>query len=132
MLVTIDASQNYVSAQYETSILKSTPLIPALEPSDSGKESLSSDDESSNSNTDNTHFHKDPLTSEEEDELKDELLSSNDVSNSENNDDSDSQQDTSSTEEDELEDEDALTNPLREQLRDRINGTLSAFDSTVP
>jgi hypothetical protein len=132
MLVTIDASQNYASAQYETSILKSTPLIPALEPSDSGKESLSSDDESNNYNTDNTKIHIDPLTSEEEDELQDELSSSNDASNNENNDDSDSQQDTPSTEEDELEDEGALTNPFREQIRDRINGTLSAFESTVP
>jgi hypothetical protein len=124
MLVTIDANQNYVSAQYDPSILEI--------PSDSEEGLLSSNDVSNNDNTGNINFHQDPLSNEEADELKDELLSSNDVSNNDNSDDSDSQQDTSSTEEDELEDEGALTNPLGEQIRNRINGTLSAFGSTIP
>jgi hypothetical protein len=132
MLVTIDASQNYVSAQYDPSILEIMPLIPVLEPSDSEEESLSSNDVSNNDNTGSTNFHQDPLSNEEADELKDELLSNNDVSNNDNSDDSDSQQDTSSTEEDELVDEDALTNPLGEQIRNRVNGTLSTFGSTIP
>ena len=125
MLVAINASQNYASAQYDTSIPKNTLLIPTLEPSDSEKELFSSDGVSNNGDTGNTHFYKDPLSSEEEDELKDELLSSK-VDN-ENIDDSDSQQDTSPTEEDELEGEDVLTNPLRKQIRNTINGALSAF-----
>ena len=132
MLVTIDANQNYVSAQYEKSILENMPLISALGPSDSEEESSSSNDVSFSDNTDNISLHQDPLSSEEEAELEDELLSSDDVSNNDNSDDSDSQQDTSSTEEDEVEDEDAQTNPLREQIRNRINGTLSASELTIP
>lgn len=116
MLVTIDESQNSVLAQNITSTLlpshlpaqdsTSTPTTtPALEPSGNDDESPSIDDsDNNNSNSDETS-------------------SSSGSDDDDNSDNSDSQQDTSSSEE---EDDSEQTNPLLEQIRNNVNGALSA------
>ena len=116
VLTTIDGSQNSVLAQNITSTLlpsqlsaqdsTSTPTTPAIEPSGNDDESSSSDD------SDNTNGNGDD----------------------DSGDDSDSQQDTSSSDEEEAETEDnsEQTNPLLEQIRNTVNGTLFASGIVVP
>ncbi len=144
MLITIDESQNSVLAQNITSTVlpphlpaqdststptstllpphlpaqdsTSTPTTPALEPSVSDDESSSSDNSDTNNSND------------------DETSSLSGSDDDDNSNDSDSQQDTLSSEEEESEMEDDFeqTNPLLEQIRNYVNGALSASGIAVP
>lgn len=109
MLTTIDGSQSYVFAQNSTSTLNNAPITPAQETSDSEDESSSSDDSGNN----------------------DESSSSDADSNT---DDSDSEQDTSSIEEDDdgIAEDSEQTNPLLDQIRNKVSGALSASGIPVP
>ena len=144
MLITIDESQNSVLAQNITSTLlpphlpaqdsTSTPTTPALEPSGSDDESSSSDNsDTNNSNDDETSS----LSGSDDDDNSNDSDSQQDTSSSDG-DDSDSQQDTSSSdgddseEESEMEDDFEQTNPLLEQIRNYVNGALSASGIAVP
>jgi RNA recognition motif-containing protein len=104
MLIPSDMSQTFVFAQNSTSILDSTPITPSLEPS-------GSDDESSSSNDDDNDDNNADDNGDNE---------SSDSSAFDNN---NPQDDTSSSEE--IEDEYEQTNPLREQIRERVAGALS-------
>ncbi len=116
VLTTIDGSHNSALAQNITSTLlpsqlaaqdsTSTPTTPAIKPSGNDGESSSSDD------SDNTNGNGDD----------------------DSGDDSDSQQDTSSSDEEEVETEDNFeqTNPLLEQIRNTVNGTLFASGIVDP
>lgn len=104
MLVTIGISQSSVFAQNSTSTptQNSAPITPA-QPSGGGDEESSSDD------------------------------SNDESSNSSGSDESDSQQDTSSSEDDdETEDDFEQTNPLLEQIRNRVYGALSSAGIPAP
>ena len=134
VLTTIDGSQNSVLAQNITSTLlpsqlpaqgsTSTPTTPAIEPSGNDDESSSSDD------SDNTNGNGDDDSGDDSDSQQDTSSSDDDDSG----DDSDSQQDTSSSDEEEAETEDnsEQTNPLLEQIRNTVNGTLFASGIVVP
>ena len=120
MLTTIDGSQYSVFAQNSTSTLNNTPITPAPETS-GGDDELSSGASSDDSNNN--------------DESNNESSSSSGSDDDENGDDSDSQQDTSSSneeEEDETEDDFDQTNPLLEQIRNNVNGALSASGIVGP
>ena len=106
MLTTIDGSQSYVFAQNSTSTLNNAPITPAQGTSDSEDESSSSDDSGNN----------------------DESSSSSESDADSSTDDSDSEQDTSSIEEDNdgIEEDSEQTNPLLDQIRNKVNGALSA------
>jgi cytoskeletal protein RodZ len=106
ILTTIDGSQSYVFAQNSTSALNNAPITPAQGASDSEDESSSSDDSDNNDESDSS--------------------SGSDVDS--NTDDSDSGQDTSSIEEDDdgIEEDSEQTNPLLDQIRNKVNGALSA------
>ena len=112
MLTTIDESQSYVFAQNSTSALNNAPITPAPVASDSEDESSSSED------SDNS----------------DESASSSGSDADSNTDDSDSEQNTSSIEEDddEIEEESEQANPLLDQIRNKVNGALSASGIPVP
>ena len=114
MLSTIDADQIPVFAQNSTSTLNNPPITPASEPSDG-------DDGSSSSNDNNN----------ENDVSNDESagLSGSDDDGSDNESDS---QELSSSEEDEAGDDSEQTNPLLGQIRDRVNGALSASGMLGP
>jgi hypothetical protein len=112
MLTTIDASQSYVFAQNSTSTLNNAPITPAQETSDSEDESSSSDDSGNN----------------------DESSSSSESDTDSNTDDSDSEQNTPSIEEDDdgIEEDSEQTNPLLDQIRNKVSGALSASGIPVP
>jgi hypothetical protein len=112
ILTTIDGSQSYVFAQNSTSALNNAPITPAQGASDSEDESSSSDDSDNNDESDSS--------------------SGSDVDS--NTDDSDSGQDTSSIEEDDdgIEEDSEQTNPLLDQIRNQVNGALSASGIPVP
>jgi hypothetical protein len=112
MLTTIDGSQRYVFAQNSTSTLNNAPITPAPGASDSEDESSSNDDSDNIDESDSS--------------------SGSDVDSS--TDDSDSGQDASSIEEDddETEDDSEQTNPLLDQIRNKVNGALSASGIPVP
>lgn len=113
MLTAIDGSQSYVFAQNSTSTLNNAPITPAQEASDSEDESSSSDDSDNNNESDSS--------------------SGSDVDS--NTDDSDSVQDTSSIEEDDddgIEEDSEQTNPLLDQIRNKVSGALSASGIPVP
>jgi cytoskeletal protein RodZ len=112
MLTTIDGSQSYVFAQNSTSTLNNAPITPAPGASDSEDESSSNDDSDNIDESDSS--------------------SGSDVDSS--TDDSDSGQDASSIEEDddETEDDSEQTNPLLDQIRNKVNGALSASGIPVP
>lgn len=114
MLSTIDVGQIPVFAQNSTSTLNNPPITPASEPSDG-------DDGSSSSNDNNN----------ENDVSNDESagLSGSDDDGSNNESDS---QELSSSEEDETGDDSEQTNPLLGQIRDRVNGALSASGMLGP
>ena len=114
MLSTIDAGQIPVFAQNSISTLNNPPITPASEPWDG-------DDGSSSSNDNNN----------ENDVSNDESagLSGSDDDGSDNESDS---QELSSSEEDETGDDSEQTNPLLGQIRDRVNGALSASGMLGP
>jgi hypothetical protein len=98
MLTAIDPSQSSVLAQNSTSTLDSTPITPAPETSSDSEESASSDDS------------EESASSDDSEELG-----------------SDVQEDATSSGEDtdETEDEYDQTNPLREQIIERVTGASS-------
>jgi cytoskeletal protein RodZ len=112
ILTTIDGSQSAVFAQNSTSTLNNAPITPAPGASDNEDESSSNDDSDNIDESDSS--------------------SGSDVDSS--TDDSDSGQDTSSIEEDddESEDDSEQTNPLLDQIRNKVNGALSASGIPVP
>ena len=122
MISTIDLSQNFVFAQNTTPTLlpsqlpaqdsTSTPATPA---------SGNNDESSSSDNSDSNDSNVDETSS-----------SSGSADDGNNSDDSDSQQDASSSEEeDDTEDDFKQTNPLMEQIRNNVNGALSATGITI-
>ena len=114
MLVTIGMGQSYVFAQNSTATPThdNAPITPAPQPSGDNSDDSSSDDDN--------------------DESSNSSGSDNDDDDS-SGDESDSQQDTSSSEdEDETEADFDQTNPLLEQIRNRVYGTLSAAGVPVP
>lgn len=107
---TIDLSHSSVLAQDTTSTLDSTPIIPAPETS-SGD-----DDDSSNENSDNGDGESSSSPGSAVDDIN-------------------PQDDTSSSEEeetDELEDDYVMTNPLREQIRERVMGAFNVSEIAFP
>ena len=119
ILTTIDGSQSYVFAQNSTSTLNSAPITPAPGASESEDESSSNDDSDNN----------------------DESASSSGSDADSNTDDSDSEQDTSSSDggdvediaaNEEIEEDSEQTNPLLDQIRNKVNGALSASGIPVP
>ena len=137
MISTIDLSQNFVFAQNTTSTLlpsqlpaldsTSTPATPA---SGNNDDSSSSDDNNSNNDDSNDETSSssgsadDDNNSEDSDSQQDAISSDGDSSGSEDT--------TSSEEEDETEDDFEQTNPLLEQIRESVSGTLSATGIAVP
>jgi len=122
MLTTIDVNQDLVFAQNSPIAQESTPITPAPGTSDSDDDSSSSgdsNDESSGSSDD------DDSNADDSSDLQD--TSSTDDGDS-SSDDGDSQ-DTSSSEE---EDDSEPTNPLLEQIRNSVNGALSATGISGP
>ena len=138
VLTTIDGSHNSALAQNITSTLlpsqlpaqdsTSTPTTPAIEPSGNDDESSSSDD------SDNTNGNGDDDSGDDSDSQQDTSSSDDDDSGDDSGDGSDSPQDTSSSDEEEAETEDnsEQTNPLLEQIRNTVNGTLFASGIVVP
>ena len=107
MICTIDLSQSFVFAQNTTSITPAPKL------------SGSNDDDS--------------LSNEDNDSDNDENNESTGSSGSGDNDGDDSDSDTiSSDEEDDKEDNAEQTNPLLEEIRNRVNGALSASGMPGP
>src|SRR5918996_2485433 len=137
MLTTIDVTQTSVFAQNTTSTLlpphlpaqdgTSTPTTPALVSSGSNDDESSSSDESNNSNNDENNESTGSSGSGDDDDSGSQDTSSSD-------DDDSGSQDTSSSEEeeDETEDDSEQTNPLLGQIRDRVNGALSASGMPSP
>jgi hypothetical protein len=133
MLTTIDGSQNSVLAQNITSTLLPTQLpaqestsTPAPETSGGNDEPSSSDD---SGNNDDSIDGSSGSSGSDDDESSDD----NDSQQSSSSDDSDVE-DTSSSdvEEDEIEDESEQTNPLLEEIRNTVNGALSASGMPGP
>ena len=122
MLIPIDESQSSVFAQNSNSTLSSTPITPAPGTSDSGGE-LSSDDDSDNNDSNGESSGS---------------SGSDDDGDNSSDDSSDSQQDATSSEDEEEEEENGMeddfeqTNPLLEQIRNNVNGALSASGIAVP
>jgi uncharacterized membrane protein len=125
MLSTIDAGQIPVFAQNSTSTLNNPPITPASEPSDDDDGSSSSND---NNNENDVSNDESAGLSGSDDDGSDNESDSQERSSS---DDSDSQE-TSSNEEDETGDDSEQTNPLLGQIRDRVNGALSASGMLGP
>ena len=91
-------------------------IVPAHKPSDSDNDSSSGDGDSNDSNNESSGSS-----------------GSDNAENNDDGDDSDSKQDKSSNEdEDETEDEFEKTNPLRDQIRNKVNEALSASGIAVP
>jgi hypothetical protein len=149
VLTTINGSQNSAFAQNVTSTLipsqlpaqdsTSTPTTSTQdstppETSDSNDDLSSSEDDNSNSSPSIT-----PAT-EHSDSNEDSSSSGNNGDNNNGNgdddsgDDSNSQQDTSSSDDEEAETEGNFeqTNPLLEQIRNNVNGTLFSSGIVVP
>ena len=118
MLIPSDLSQNSVFAQSSTSTLDNTPITPT-------SESSGSVDGSSNENSDNSNGE----SSSSPGSAVDDINPQDDTSLGEEED-SDSLDDTSSSEE-EAEDDFEQTNPLLEQIRNNVNGALSASGIAV-
>lgn len=117
MVVTIGISHSFVFAQNNTSTptQNSAPITPAPQPS-GGDDDESSDDDNNNNDSN--------------DESSNSSGSDNDDSSGDEN---DSQQDTSSSEdEDETEVDFDQTNPLLEQIRNKVYGALSSAGIPVP
>ncbi|MGH9978278.1 MAG: hypothetical protein ACRD8Z_20970, partial [Nitrososphaeraceae archaeon] len=107
-LIPSDISQTLVFAQNSTSTLDSTPITPAPKSSESGDGgSSSNNDDGNNDNNENGNNESSGSSGSDDD-------------------DSDSQDDTSSSEEEEAEDDTEQTNPLLDQIRNNVNGALSA------
>ena len=126
MLTTIDVRQNLVFAQNSTIAQESTPITPAPETSDSDDDSSSSSDsndesagpsDDDDSNADNNNDLQDTSSTDDGDSSSD---------------DGDSQDTSSSEEEDDTEDDSEPTNPLLEQIRNSVNGALSASGMPGP
>ena len=133
MLTMIDSSQNSVKAQNITSTLLPTHLpaqestsTPALETSGGEDDSSSSSD--SGNNDDSNDESSGPSGSDD-----DESSDDSDSQQSSSSDDSDVEDISSSdVEEDEIEDESEQTNPLLEEIRNTVNGALSASGMPGP
>jgi cytoskeletal protein RodZ len=111
MISTIDLSQNFVFAQNTTSITPAPELSGSNDDESTASEDNDSDNEENNESTG----------------------SSGSDDNDDNSNDSDSQDTTSSEEEeDETEDGSEQTNPLLEEIRNRVNGALSATGMPGP
>jgi len=108
MISTIDLSQNFVFAQNTTSITPASELAG----SNDDESTSSEDNESGNESTDSSE--------------SDDNADSVDTTTSDD-DSSDSEDITSSEEEDDSE----QTNPLLEEIRNRVSGALSATDSIL-
>ncbi len=106
MISTIDLSQNFVFAQNTTSITPASELA-------------GSNDNESTSSEDNENDNESTDSSESDD-------NADSVDTTTSDDDSDSEDITSSEEEGDSE----QTNPLLEEIRNRVSGALSATDST--
>jgi flagellar motor protein MotB len=105
MISTIDLSQNFVFAQNTTSITPASELAGSNDDDSSSSEDNESDNESTDSSSEEDTDSQDTASSEE---------------------DTDSQ-DTASSEEDvETEEDSEQTNPLLEEIRNRVSGALSA------
>jgi hypothetical protein len=119
MLTTIDVNQNPVFAQNIT-----TPHLPAQDststPTTSALEPSGSDDTTSNDG-DDSDSQQDTTSNDGDDSDSQQDTTSND------GDDSDSQ----TLEDEETEDEYEQTNPLRDQIRNNVNGALSASGIAV-
>jgi cytoskeletal protein RodZ len=107
MISTIDLSQNFVFAQNTTSITPASELA-------------SSNDDESTSSEDNESDNESTDSSEADD-------NADSVDTTTSDDDSDSEDITSSEDEDDSE----QTNPLLEEIRNRVSGALFATDSTL-
>ena len=111
MISTIDLNQNLVIAQNTTSITPAPELSGSNDDESTASEDNDSDNEENNESTG----------------------SSGSDDNDDNSNDSDSQDTTSSEEEeDETEDGSEQTNPLLEEIRNRVNGALSATGMPGP
>jgi len=111
MISTIDLSQNFVFAQNTTSITPAPELSGSNDDESTASEDNDSDNEENNESTG----------------------SSGSDDNDDNSNDSDAQDTTSSEEEeDETEDGSEQTNPLLEEIRNRVNGVLSATGMPGP
>ncbi len=111
MISTIDLSQNFVFAQNTTSITPAPELSGSNDDESTASEDNDSDNEENNESTG----------------------SSGSDDNDDNSNDSDAQDTTSSEEEeDETEDGSEQTNPLLEEIRNRVNGALSATGMPGP
>jgi cytoskeletal protein RodZ len=110
MISTIDLSQNFVFAQNTTSI------TPAPELSGSNEDDSSSSEDNDNNNDENNESTG--LSGTDDDDG--------------NSNGGDSEDTTSSEEEDETEDDSEQTNPLLEEIRNRVNGALSATGMPGP
>jgi hypothetical protein len=106
MISTIDLSQNFVFAQNTTSI------TPAPELSSSNDDESSSNEVNDSDNDENNESTGSGSSGSDDDDG--------------NGDDGDSQDASLSAEEDETEDDFEQTNPLLEQIRNNVNGALSA------
>jgi len=129
MLTTVDLSQSSAFAQNSTSTLNSAPITPAPETSDSDDDSSS--DENGNDDSSDSSGSGDDGHDNSNDDGNDNNNDTQDTSSSD--DESDSQEDTSSSEEeaDETEDDLQQTNPLLEEIRNKVSGALSTSGMAV-
>jgi hypothetical protein len=124
MISTIDLSQNFVFAQNTTSITPAPELSGSNDDESTSSEDNDSDNEENNESTGSSGSDDNDDNSNDSD--------SQDTTSSEEED-SDSQDTTSSEEEeDETEDGSEQTNPLLEEIRNRVNGALSATGMPGP
>src|SRR5262245_18487432 len=112
ILTTVDPCQSSVFAENSTSTLNSVPITPALETSDGDSSLIGNYVQKLIS--DATQELNSEATQESASNATQELISDS------------TQEDASSSEEDINETEDAKTNPLGEQIRDRVAGQLNA------
>ena len=116
MISTIDLSQNFVFAQNTTSITPAPELSGSNDDESTASEDNDSDNEENNESTGSSGSDDNDDNSNDSD--------SQDTTSSEEED-SDSQDTTSSEEEEQ-------TNPLLEEIRNRVNGALSATGMPGP
>jgi ATP-dependent Clp protease ATP-binding subunit ClpA len=136
MLTTVDPSQSSVFAQNTTSTLNSVPITPALETSDDDSSSIdnyvqkqlsdATQELNSEANQESASYATQELISDATQELNSEATQES-ASNATQELISDAtQEDASSSEKDIDETEDAKTNPLSDQIRERVAGQLNA------